>query len=131
MLLISVPFSGAFPGATYKVYSGVKSSELTALQSEVSALTPVFSNRIKDARAPPLQMISSMFTTPMNDGAFAASISGYFVPPLTGRYNFIIEGYFQAMLSFSVEKKSIQSGIEKQGFFNGDTATYVYMHLNS
>lgn len=117
-----VPFSGAFSGANYKLYSGVKSSNLAALQSEVKTQTPVFNGRIEEARAPPLQKIMQ---TPINDGAFAASISGFLVPPLTGKYKFTIEGHFQAMLSFSIEKKSIENSIEKQASFNGDTATYV------
>jgi len=116
------PFSGAFTGANYKVYGGVKSSDLSTLQSEITSSTPVFANIIKEGRAPPFAKISPMFKAPVNDGAFAASISGYFVPPLTGKYNFIIEGHFQAKLSFSIEKKSIQNGIETQASFDGDTA---------
>ena len=119
---ILVPFSGAFTGANYKVYGGVKSSDLSALQSEITSITPVFENIVKEGRAPPFTKISPLFKAPVNDGAFAASISGYFVPPLTGKYNFIIEGHFQAKLSFSTEKKSIENGIETQASFDGDTA---------
>ena len=86
-------------------------------------MSPVFEHKINEAIAPPFSTISKKFKTAINDGAFAASISGYFVPPLTGNYKLIIEGHFQAMLSFSIEKKSIENGIEKQVDFNGDTAT--------
>ena len=89
-------------------------------------MNPVYNEKIKRTSAPPFKDISSRFTAAVNDGSFAAVISGYLVPPLTGKYKLLIEGHMQAMLSFSIEKKSIVSGIEKQTEFNGDTATYVF-----
>ena len=119
----TAPFSGAFTGANYKVYGNVKSTDLASLRNEVKQVSPVAAFTIKHATAPPFKEIKEKFNASIYDGAFAALISGYFVPPLTGMYNFVIEGHFQAMLSFSVEKKSIETGIERQTSFNGDTGT--------
>ena len=118
-------FTGAFTGANYKVYAGITSTELTALKKEIELKTPIFESKIKHATAPDFNDISSKFTTPVNDGAFAASISGYLVPPLTGMYKFMIGGHFQGMLSLSEEMKSIEKAIEKKTSYNGDTAAYV------
>ncbi len=115
------PFRGPYPGAEYKVYSGVSSGNLAALSAEIANKIPVYAARIKHTTAPAMSGIVSKFSTPLADGAFAATISGYFVPPLTGQYNLSIGGHFMAMLSFSIETRSIESAINNQTSFDGDT----------
>eukprot|EP00794_Sanderia_malayensis_P015384 gene15384-16963_t len=114
-------FSGPHPGVDYKVYGQITSGNLAALSTEIATKAPIYSAKLKQASAPSFASIKSQLSTPIKDGAFAASISGYFIPPLTGKYKFTIEGHFMAKLSFSPEQKSIKAAITNQTSFDGDT----------